>query len=77
MAKPNMTLRALVEQCQVDLATLEVELSLKEQGEYFRLREQGIIQSTKVQLQDVSDNLGELKRRLDEFISTLWRDDGT
>jgi len=77
MAKPHKnhlaTLRVLVEQCQRDLATLEVELRLREEGEFYRLRGLGIVDATRDDLLKVGDEILELKRRLDEYVITLGK----
>ena len=69
MAKPNenqlATLKVLVEQCQRDLDTLGTDL---------RLREQGVIRSSKDDLVRVEKNIGELTHRIREYINMLSND---
>jgi len=66
MAKPNehqlATLKVLVEQCQRDLDTLRIDI---------RLREQGVIGRRKGDLVRVEKNVGELTRRIREYINML------
>jgi hypothetical protein len=75
MAKPHKnqlaTLRALVEQCQRDLATLEVELRLREEDEFAPLRQRGVVRSTNDSLLRVGEDIGELKRLIEEYLRTL------
>jgi hypothetical protein len=58
-------------QCQKDLATLEVELRLREQEEFAPLRQRGVVASTKDGLVRVGEDISELKRLIDEYVRTL------
>ena len=66
MAKPNAnqlaTLKVLVEQCQRDLDTLGTDL---------RLRQKGVIRSSKGDFVRVEKNIGELTHRIREYINML------